>query len=543
MKLTSSCFVLVLSTLGCAGRSPDAAGPTLSPTQASTERPSEAPEPEPRADVLYASPEVVPDAPAECVLGTPLPSPVPCGQVLAELASALAKKDGADRDQALGALESCAEYAPGLIRALRAELGPAECADALVEPIVGESASAAAQTGLAEDVRETLVALGLGARLRRLAQDPPPPPESRTKEALAEYFKSELFPFIERQAGAIFTLASQGRSLSGYARGIVALEAGNADMRFVELARAAPVSDEIARFEEARDVYYATLDEQLEPRKSRGRNAALVGLQEMARAGVRESERVIAARRLLSAAYGGRRVDALDVLLVPPLPPAPKATDTETVAAWVPSIYSPAFVGSTQVSLALTLAYSQQGMPVSVRRAVEASDDARAQLALAHALFESGRTFFRAEDFQAASALLGPLLDEPTPLSADEKQRATLVRALCVALMAGPRDATEVIARGPRFADSLGNLAILDGLALQANEVGARAAFNAAYLRELVAPSGAPDYWKDLAIRYQGASHALRGDEKKLALERAAASRDVERTLREQLATVGAAKN
>jgi hypothetical protein len=124
--------------------------------------------------------------------------------------------------------------------------------------------------------------------------------------------------------------------------------------------------------------------------------------------------------------------------------------------------------------------------------------------------------------------------EEEKRLSKEQINEATLLRALSVALVAGPKDAAELIAKGPRFADSLGNLVMLDGLGENPGELGGRAAFDSAYLRELVAPEGAPEYWADLAERYLAASKKLKGSEQKIAKDRGLACREIERTLRKE---------
>jgi len=489
----------------------------------------------PAADVLYPAPSAVPEAASSCVAAGPLPAQKSCPEARPRLATLLAG-DEAQLDAGLAELETCVEFPAGLVRALRVELGDAKCGDVALAPVVGEGVDASA---LAPDIREALVALGLGARLRRLAVDQPAPPKERSKEALDTYFKEALFPWISSQAKAIFEMARQGTALSGYARGVVAIEAGNADMRFVEIAREVPVSDDIEKEQEAKDLYYVTLDEQLEPRKARGRNAALVGMREMARIGVRGGERLSSARSLLSRAYGGRRVNALDTLMVPEVAPAKAETDAAAIASRVPTSYAAALVGGAPVTANLVRAHLNQGITVALRRAVASmKDNDESKLLLARALFESGRTFFRAEDFQAASALLTGLLDaEKSRLDDEAREEAVLLRALSVALLAGPKDATEMIAKGPRFADTMGNLVMLDGLAERKGELGGRGAFDAAYLRELVAPPGSPDYWKDLATRYRAASRKLKGSERKLASERGQACAEIERTIRRELAT------
>ncbi len=501
----------------------------------------------PRPDVLYAAHAAVPAPKESCRIGAPLPATQRCPEARADLAEALSLEE-APRDTALVALESCDLFEPGLIRALRADLGPAECADQLVVAIVGEQATkSGASQPLASDLREALVGLGLAARLRRLAGEPPQAPAEHDKEHLASYYANELFPWIEKQASAIYAMASQGKELHGYGKGLVAIEAGNADMRFVEIARNAPIAKEIAEYQEAKDLYYATLDEQLEPRKGRGSAAALVGMREFSNLGIRESERVDSARALLSRAYGGRRINALDTLIVPAVPPQKANDEKSAIASRVPTVYATALVGTAQPTPELLRAHLQMGMTTALRRAVESGDDvpAASQLYLARALFEQGRTYFRAQDFQDAHQILNRVLDvtvdapgEPPSAGLDSAQRdeAVLLRALCVALLAGPKDAAEMIARGPRFADALGNLALLDSLAEGRTELAGRAGFDAAYLRELVVQPGDPEAWRDLQQRYARASTVLKGDEARWARDRAKACGAIEKTVREELA-------
>lgn len=512
-----------------------------SPAETATAAPSSAetgsPEPTgPRADLLYAAHPAVPAPPASCVAGTALPAQHQCADARGDLAAALAL-EGEPRDRALQELEACDAFQPGLIRALRADLASAVCADLLVLPVVGDAAKIPAN--VPHDLREALVGLGLAARLARLAGTPPAPPKARDKDTLDLYYKEQLFPWIEAQAGAIYTMASQGKELRGYGRGLVAIEAGNADMRFVEIARDAPIAKEIESYPEARDLYYATLDERLEPRKARGSAAALVGMREFAQLGIRASERIASARALLSRAYGGRRVNALDTLLLPNLP-AEKATDAASaIASQVPTVYASALVGTPPITAELTRAHMQMGMPTGLRRAVEAGEGGSlSQLYLARALFESGRTYFRAQDFQDTNHILNRLLDGDAnnSLSAEQLEHAILLRALSVALLAGPKDAAEMIAQGPRFAEALGNLVPLDGLAAGTSEQAGRAAFNSAYLRELVIKPADPAAWAALSQAYDRAARQLKGDEARRAKDRARACQDIEKTVKAELA-------
>jgi hypothetical protein len=414
-----------------------------------------------------------------------------------------------------------------VLRALRAELAPPECGDVLVAPLLDEAANLVP----AREVSDTLLALGLAGRLRRLAVDPPPPPGDHDKATLQAYFKDTLFPWISRQADAIAELSRAGAALRGYAQGIVAIEAGMADMRFVEITRGVPIPTEMAGDAELRNTYYASLDEALEPRKERGRDAALVGLGQLAQVGVLHAPRLTATRELLSRVYGAHRLDALDALLLPPLPAlAPSTTEDAAALALLantPTYYAqfvvPEASTSTDEAVARRLrAALDQGVSHATQQELMTSPpgDQSARL-LARAKLELGRTYFRAEDFAAAERLL-------QQRSGDE---AVFLEALATALLAGPRNAAELIRRGPRFADALGNLEALDAVAKSKNQWSGAAAFNAAYLRELVAKPGDAAYWQTLEKSYQSAARQLTGSERKEAEARAAAARDTARSI------------
>jgi len=237
--------------------------------------------------------------------------------------------------------------------------------------------------------------------------------------------------------------------------------------------------------------------------------------------------------------YGGRRVNALDTLMIPDVPAQNAENPESAIASRVPAPYAASLVGPVKPTPLMVRAYMQTGMPPFVRTEIESSsgaDSLEARVLLARALFESGRTYFRAQDFQATDKILSSVLgasDATTDiLTRDQLEEIAALRALAIALSAGPQDATELIAKGPRFADTLGNLAALDNLANEKSERAGRAAFNGTYLRELVAPEGAPDYWAELAKRYLAAAKKLKGVESKIADDRGRACLEIEKALR-----------
>src|SRR5690349_5516089 len=123
--------------LGCAAAPPPA---PVAPTSSGQAAPSEAraTKPEPAQKPAKVVPAAVPPPPKECaaLVQHPTTGCAPAGTVRASLAAALTKGDGTARDAALACLETAEGLPPGLVRALRAELGPEACADALATPVL-----------------------------------------------------------------------------------------------------------------------------------------------------------------------------------------------------------------------------------------------------------------------------------------------------------------------------------------------------------------------------------------------------------------------
>jgi hypothetical protein len=190
---------------------------------------------------------------------------------------------------------------------------PPECADAIVDPALAKHGDATDEAG------HKLVALSLAGKLARTAAVAPAMKDASDKEKVKKFIQGPLRAWMVEQATAIDTLSSAGTQLAPAARAIVAVEAGMADLRLVDRIRSAPTPSTWDK--ELKAVYEAALDEALEPRKKRGRDAALVGLSDYAQARAANEPRVERARALLSKLYGGRRIDALDTLAVPNAPP------------------------------------------------------------------------------------------------------------------------------------------------------------------------------------------------------------------------------
>jgi hypothetical protein len=396
---------------------------------------------------------------------------------------ALAEKDPAKRNAAMFAVELAKPELAPIVRVMRADLGPIECGDAVLDPSI-TSAPMAAQTA---------IGLSLAAKLSRTASSAPTPKDASNKEALKKFIQGPLRAWMVEQAAAIDGLSVPAGELFGLARGIVAIEAGTADLRLVDRIRSAPTPSTWDK--ELKAVYEAALDEALEPRKTRGRDAALVGLADFASAGIVRDARVDRARGLLSKLYGGRRIDALDGLLLPPEANASteaNKTAHETALALVPK-------GAK--------AFAPPLLPPPPR-ATTARDR-----------FEMGRTYWRQVDFVEAAHLAAA---EPSP-------NKRLVLAIALSLARGPKNAREMMAAPSPSSLGLGNTDALDELAAHPEEktVAGLAAFDAAHLRSLSAPEGAAaaTHFADVAARFEKAASLLEDPaHKKLAQERAAAA-------------------
>jgi hypothetical protein len=403
-----------------------------------------------------------------------------------DLTSALGEKDAGKRDALLLALEDKPETKL-TIRALRAELAPLECADALTDPLLSSSATVTGLSGHA------LVGLSLASKLSRTAEGAPTMKDASDKEKLKRFIQGPLRTWMVGQASAIDALSAAGVDLGGIARGLVAIEAGMADLRLVDRIRSAPIPSTWDK--ELVAVYEAALDEALEPRKTRGRDASLVGLADFAGAEIVHDARISRARALLSKLYGGRRIDALDGLLVPGdegSPPPP---------AWPETV--PLLLSLGDPAAARQLAGLHPPPPPPSHR------DARARL-------EMGKSYWRRSDFvEAAHA------------AAKDKEgdaNARLVVALALTLAKGPNGAKEMMSAPSPAALGLDHTEALDALAAESKKTSGLAAFDAAYLRALSPPEGeaARPYLLDVAARFRKAATMLDdGALKKRAEDRA----------------------
>jgi hypothetical protein len=144
------------------------------------------------------------------------------------------------------------------------------------------------------------------------------------------------------------------------------------------------------------------------------------------------------------------------------------------------------------------------------------------------ARLESARIYWRGADVDQA-AVLG------SEWSGARPDDATLVLAIAIALRAGPEDASEMMRKAPLARGAEADVRALDSLASKSGYAFAGfAAFDAALIRQVLAPQGAPAaYFQDLAKRYHDAAAKL-GDAKQKAAaeERASAAEQTAAAIR-----------
>ncbi|WP_437837310.1 hypothetical protein [Sorangium sp. So ce1153] len=556
---TALAAAMGLSLAACAAAPPPAPNAPAAPGDARAATPPPAPLPEeeafavrgtlkdewlpllkqtpfnPKSALVPPAPAGVPAPPAACeafARRAPVAPTRACGDAqgaLDALDAALAEDDAAKRDARLAGVETCTGLEAGLARALRAELAPVACGDAIAAPFLE-----APPATLKGDLYQVLLGLTLSARLARTATEPPALRPPYDQQRVLAFTKGPLFTWVTDQARAIEDLGRLGVELPFYAKGIVAVESGRADMRLVEAVRSAPLPDAMRKDAELSNVYYAELDQLLEPWKTRGRDAALVGLRELSSVGVLRDSRVDGARAMLSRLYGGRRVDALDALELPPLPEAPApASGAERLAARLPTYYAgrllPADAAARPELLRVLLG---RGVPLQHRAALRTAQQLspEARLLYARARIELGRLYWRAVDFDQATALL-TAWPEGTPRSPE----ATTLLALALGLRNGPEDAALMMRRAPLAGLGLGDVAALDWVARAkpASPYAGIAAYDAALIKQIAAPQGADArYWSDVAARFREAQALLTGPLAQAAEERARAADEVARTAR-----------
>lgn len=476
------------------------------------------PRDEDAADAARGAVDLEPWKKAKTAKGVP-PPPAACAAYVSRVAAkdasglveALGDKDPAKRDARLVTVDAQnAKLKGAWTRAVRAELAPIECADAITDPFL-QSYVASADPEAAERVR-LVVGFSLAGKLSRTASAPPSMGAIRDKEKVKAFVGGPLKTWLLEQSTAIEVLSSGAAGLTGYARGVAAIEAGIAELRLVDKMRSAPVP---ATWDpELKAIYDAALDEALEPRKKRGRDATLVGMSDFARAGILRDARLDRARVLLSKLYGGRRIDALEGLLVPAVVVPSPVTSADFAMTNVPIVWlQENDIASPDDPRTLLRGVTRNLRARFRKLAVGAPDELRSSYARAR--LDMGRVYWRRIDFvEAAYAAKG-----------SDKPEDHLVLAVSLALAQGPNGAADMMRAATPAALELRHTEALDALVAEGGALAGMAAFDAAHLRALspTEREGAAAYLKDVAARFRKAESLLSDPvQKKVAAQRAA---------------------
>ena len=146
------------------------------------------------------------------------------------LDAALAETDEATRDGRLVALEGCAGLPVGIVRALRADLAPAQCGDVLVEALVDKPPKA-----LTSAVYNTLLGQALAGRMARLGYDAPKVSAPYDKPHLLEHMTGPFKAWLVMHAQAIQSTSDVAARLSFYGRAIAAVSQDPTALRLLAI--------------------------------------------------------------------------------------------------------------------------------------------------------------------------------------------------------------------------------------------------------------------------------------------------------------------
>ena len=426
-------------------------------------------------------------------------APVDCANQIAGLSEALSNPTVSQRDALLVGLEGCA-FPKGLVRALRAELAPPTCADVIVTPVASNPGK-----GMPGVIHDALIGLGIAGMLARAANDPPKMTAKPTKKAVDAFIQNEMLAWVSKEANAIEQLSRLGAQLRFYGKGVVAVEAGMAEMRFVDAIRSVPVPLEFENDPELRETNLQSLERALGPRKKRGRDAALVGLGTLATVGVLRDPRVERTRKLLSRMFGGRPMNALDALLLPPFSPVTASTPAQELARRLQTFYAGQVFAADVVSdpkILRMLVEKGLSLPHRIALRGQANLPAEVRLLSARAHLELGQNYWRRVDFDEATHLLSGWEQRPA--------EGNLILALALALRGGHANAADMMIKAPLSDLGIGRVGALDHLVTENGPLAGMAAFDAALIKKLAAPAAAPvAYWEDLAARFRKAHGML----------------------------------
>lgn len=288
---------------------------------------------------------------------------VSCGTrelAIEALSRALTHDDPVARDAALFALESCASFPAGLVRALRADSFRA-CADQLVTPFFS-----AFKQPVAADVADALIGLQLAARLERVAQPPPAYGGNGSVQAIAAYIERVVRPWLEARFDALATLERATAQLApgGYGDTIVSVALSLAAGQSYVQVRGVALPNSVKTDYQSRQRFYGSLDAELGELKAK-RDALLLRAAE--RLSLQGIHRGSDADRWYSFFKG----QSLPLRLEAP-PPVVASSASERLVARVPAFYAERLLGERLLDdPRLFRLLAESGIPPESRRALE----------------------------------------------------------------------------------------------------------------------------------------------------------------------------
>jgi hypothetical protein len=240
-------------------------------------------------------------------------------------------------------------------------------------------------------------------------------------------------------------------------------------------------------------------------------------MSDFAKLGILRDSRIDRARVLLTRLYGGRRIDALDMLFLP-AQPAPSATPQDVVVANTPLPW----LEHKDLGVAHDPRSLWRGVTDSMRADVRKIESGGAPPAgsenllplYARARLDMGRVYWRRVDFVEAAHAAKP----------SSKPEDRLVLAVSLALAQGPNGAAEMMRAATPATLDLKHTEALDALVTEGGPLAGMAAFDAAHLRALSPPDGddATPYLRDVSARFRKSESLLTDPaQKKAAAQRA----------------------
>jgi hypothetical protein len=378
-------------------------------------------------------------------------------QAWTALADALALSDVEGRDRKLWETEACRFFAPGLIRALRAELDPS-CGDVIVESLLRDNRQLLSSEWLA-----ALQGLALAAQLHRAItplspmRAPPGSLEAHLLRAITpmalmldpkvaahidRYMTGVLIPWRDAQMGRLDALGAkiEGLPEDSYGRVVATMASAWAWHQLISGARATPIPDLVKRDYPLRTRYYGTVDDDLDVVRQRSKQWDIQAAHMASRQGIR---RTPIANEWYGAAITSTLPDFASTLgkLKIPMPPTYPVENVRQYAAYrLPTFYAGAlFSGDDVNDPRIVRGLIENGLAIAHRRLwTQAKPSAEVAELLAYGRFALARRTLERVHVDVAIDLL-----RQAPEKVKESADLQLLLATATAVRTGPRSLEE----------------------------------------------------------------------------------------------------